>query len=153
MQGVAGDDAAGIAAMTIDAYESSSGASLNTDIPATDANDAAVANMGSPCRMPTKEEFQELYDNCDWTWKQVNGVYGYEVKSKASGNTNSIFLPAAGYVDDGALSNVGTLGEYWSSSIDGDTEGFAYYLDFGSESVGPDNSDSRYYGYSVRAVQ
>lgn len=151
MQGVAGDDAAGIAAMTAVAYESTSGASLNTDIPATDANDAAVANMGSPCRMPTDAEFDELYDNCDWTWKQVNGVYGYEVKSR--GNNNSIFLPASGTIDDGALLDAGAAGNYWSSSISDEDNAFAIRLDFSNSEVNANNNGDRYAGYSVRAVK
>lgn len=126
---------------------------METDIPATAANDAVVASLGSPCRMPTKDEFQELYTNCDWTWKQVNGVNGYEVKSKASGNTNSIFLPAAGYIDDGTLYGVGDYGSYWSSSVYGEDEGDAYDLDFAGEDVNAVSNSSRYYGYSVRAVK
>lgn len=139
--------------MTESAYASTSGAAVETDIPATAANDAVVASLGSPCRMPTSAEFNELHTNCDWTWKQVNGVYGYEVKSKASGNTNSIFLPAAGYVYDGALEGVGTEGDYWSSSILEEGAGNAFGLFFESGSVDSGSDYNRISGLSVRPVQ
>lgn len=44
---------------------------------------------------PNVQEWRELRDNCNWTVKNVNGVSGYEVTSKANGN--SIFLPFRGY--------------------------------------------------------
>lgn len=134
--------------LTEDAYAGTPGAALTGDIPLT--HDAANNYFGNGWRMPTSEEFKELHDNCDWTWKQVNGVYGYEVKSKASGNTNSIFLPAAGYVDDGSLGNVGSYGDYWSSSYRG--EDGAYILDFYAEDVIPDSGNDRYCGCTVRAI-
>lgn len=140
--------------MTEAAYAGTSGAGLSSDIPATADNDAAVAALGGDCRMPTLAELQELRNNCDWTRKEVNGVFGYEVRSKASGNSNSIFLPAAGCINDGSLDDVGEDGYYWSSSFNGEDEGYAYYLYFDSEDAYPDNSNSdRYFGYSVRAVK
>lgn len=58
------------------------------------ADDAAVINWGGSWRMPTKEEMQELVDNCTWTWTSLNGVEG----SLATGpNGNSIFFPVGGY--------------------------------------------------------
>ena len=30
--------------------------------------DAATVNLGSDWKMPTKDEFQELLDNCTWEW-------------------------------------------------------------------------------------
>ena len=57
-------------------------------------DDAATANWGGKWRMPTKEEFKELYDNCVWAEDSINGVDGYRITSKVPGYTdNSIFLP------------------------------------------------------------
>ena len=53
-------------------------------------NALALENNGE--RLPTKEEFQELIDNCTWLWRE-EGVHGYMATSKKNGN--SIFLPAA----------------------------------------------------------
>ena len=58
------------------------------------ADDAATAKLGSPWRMPTIDEFQELIDKCTWTWTTQDGVNGCQVDGP---NGNAIFLPAAGY--------------------------------------------------------
>ena len=79
------------------------------------ADDVAKQKWGGNWRMPTIDEWQELIDNCTWTWTTKNGVNGYEVKAT---NGNSIFLPAAGYRDDDELNNAGLDGRYWSSSVD-----------------------------------
>ena len=59
------------------------------------SRDVAHVRWGSPWRMPTEEESQELIDNCDWEWTTLNGVEGSKVTSRKNGN--SIFLPAAGW--------------------------------------------------------
>ena len=77
-------------------------------------DDAATANWGVGWRMPTWEEWQELIDNTINTWVIQNGVNG---RLFTASNGNSIFLPAAGYIYDDHLSNVGNWGDYWSSSL------------------------------------
>ncbi len=111
-------------------------------------DDAATANWGGAWRMPTKAEQDELRNNCTWTWTTQNGVNGYKVTGP---NGNSIFLPAAGYVYEGTFLIAGSLGDYWSSSLNTGTPDYAYYVDFGSVYVGWDRDD-RYNGLSVRPV-
>ena len=78
------------------------------------ADDVANVLWGGDWRMPTKDEFQELMDNCTWTWKEN----GYEVTGKKTGYTdNKIFIPAAGIISTDGLGSVGTIGYYWTSSI------------------------------------
>ena len=116
------------------------------------SDDAATANWGGAWRMPTKEEQDELCENCTWEWTTQNGVNGYRVTSNKEGYTDkSIFLPAAGYRDDSDLYGAGGDGNYWSSSLDTGTPSGAYDLYFNSSSVDWDYS-SRYYGQSVRPV-
>ena len=56
--------------------------------------DAAHVNWGDGWRMPTKEEFAELFEKCDWADTIQNGVHGFLLTSKVSGYTSrSIFLP------------------------------------------------------------
>ena len=109
--------------------------------------DAARANWGGTWRMPTKAEYNELLNNCTWTWTIQNGVKGYKVKGP---NGNSIFLPAAGVRIGSSLSYAGSIGYYWSSTPGGN-DSCAYYLYFDS-----DDHDvscySRYSGQSVRPV-
>lgn len=116
------------------------------------SDDAARANWGGSWRMPTDAELTELRENCTWTWTTQNGVYGYKVTSKKSGYTNkSIFLPAAGYRYLGDLSDAGSYGNYWSSSLYTVNPNYASELYFSSYYVRRD-SDSRFYGLSVRPV-
>ena len=56
-------------------------------------DDAAYVNWGPKWRMPTKEQQQELIDNCTWTWTARNNVNGMLVTGP---NGNKMFLPAAG---------------------------------------------------------
>ena len=113
----------------------------------TSRYDAAAVNWGGGWRMPTKAEYNELLNNCTWTWTTQNGVKGYKIKGP---NGNSIFLPAAGYRSRSSLYNAGSGGSYWSSTPN-DDDYFAYGLDFYSSNRGMYDS-RRYYGQSVRPV-
>ena len=120
-------------------------------------DDAASVAIGGKWRMPTDEEWTELRntDNCSWTWTTIDGVNGCKVQSKKSGYTdNWIFLPAAGYRYEGRLKNVGSQGQYWSSSLfTGDLLYMynAYEMLFDSGYVGW-LGNFRYHGLSVRPV-
>ena len=46
------------------------------------ADDAAHVNLGGDWRMPTIEEWEELYDNTTSEWTMENGVNGYKLTSK-----------------------------------------------------------------------
>lgn len=90
-------------------------------------DDVAAQVLGGKWRMPTKAEADELLDtnNCTWTWCTENGVNGYKVTSKKTGN--SIFLPAGGGnggIVGGGLVYEGIRGFYWTSSL--------YYVDYDS---------------------
>ena len=113
------------------------------------ADDAATANLGEEWRMPTDAEWTELRENCIWRQTARNGVNGYLVASKT--NSNSIFLPAAGYRGGTYLDNAGYIGNYWSSSLNEYNPGRAWNLYFGSDYVFRD-SNYRYFGFSVRPV-
>ena len=110
------------------------------------ADDAATQKLGSPWRMPTYDEIKELLGNCTWTWTTQDGKNGYEVKSKKNGN--SIFLPAAGYVNSQDLFDVGSWGRYWSGSL-GVAD--ARYLNF-SWNEHNWSASGRFYGLPVRPV-
>ena len=115
-------------------------------------DDAAHVKWGGSWRMPTLAEQQELINNCTWNWTadyNSTGVKGYIVTSKT--NSNSIFLPAAGYYNGTSLINEGVLGFYWPNSLYSGDSKSAYGLYFLSSKV-----DwyfySRHLGQSVRAV-
>ena len=110
--------------------------------------DAATFNWSGDWRMPTRSEMQELIDNCTWTWVTQNGVNGYKVASKV--NSNSIFLPAAGYRYGTSLNNAGNNGNYWSSTPNYDS--FPINLSFNSSSHNVDKY-YRYFGYPIRPIR
>ena len=130
-------------------YAETPGAALTGNVPVNTTYDAARHNLGSPCRMPTVGEFQELNSNCDSEWTDEDGVAGRRFTSRINGN--SIFFPASGYCDGTTLDNRGTNGYYWSSSFFSASN--AYILIFNSSNVNPAGNGSRRYGFSVRAVQ
>ena len=120
-----------------------------SDIGGNPAYDVARKQWGSPWRLPTKAEFNELLNNCTWTWTEQNGIKGCKVTSKKNGN--SIFLPAAGWRDGTSLYYKGIHGCYWSSTPRESSSSSAYYLDFNSVSHCT-YWNRRYFGQSVRPV-
>ena len=113
-------------------------------------DDAAAINWGGSWRIPTDAEMTELREQCTWTWTNQNGVNGYKVTSTK--NSNSIFLPAAGYRYDDSLCGNGSYGYYWVNSLD--TEVHPYYafeLYFDSRYV-VRYFTFRYCGVSLRPV-
>ena len=114
------------------------------------ADDAATVNWGTPCRMPDSSDFQELYDECNWSWKSsYNGASGYLVTGP---NGNTIFLPASGYRCNGDLNYHGSNGFYWSRSLYSSGTNNARSLNFGGGNVYPTYGSGRYYGFAVRPV-
>lgn len=78
-------------------------------------DDAATANWGSGWCMPTIEQWRELYLYTTHTWIAQNGVNG---RLFTASNGNSLFLPAVGYRWDDVHNSAGSIGYYWSSSLD-----------------------------------
>ena len=130
-------------------YASTPGAALTGNIPTNNTYDAARHNMGAPWRMPTVGEFQELNAQCDSEWTDEDGIAGRRFTSRINGNY--IFFPASGSRYGTSLSGRGSYGFYWSASLHSSARGFYLYFDSGG--VYPTNSDYRFYGFSVRAVQ
>ena len=76
------------------------------------------------------------YSSADWTKMESAGC---------------VFLPAAGLRNGTSVSNVGSLGFYWSSTAN-DT-GYAYNVFFNSGNVDPASYGDRSNGFSVRLVR
>lgn len=84
---------------------------------------------GDYWKAPTKEEMQELIDECVWTWTELNGMNGFDIKGP---NGNSMFLPAAGQYQVIDYYSVGSIAYYTTSSYDG----YSYYWIFEGSSTG-----------------
>lgn len=106
------------------------------------SDDAAAANWGDGWRMPTKDEFQELFDKCKW----VKTSNGYEVTGP---NGKSIHLPLAGYRVTSEPREVGIDGYYWTNSLGEKGPSYAWRTDFGGGKMFEDCRDS---GLPVRPV-
>lgn len=76
-------------------------------------DDAATALWGKDWRMPTKEEFQELLDKCQWEWMKQGNPCSYKITGP---NGNTIFLPAGGMKMDTRQLNSDDGLYYWTST-------------------------------------
>ena len=112
-------------------------------------DDAATANWRSGWRMPTETEWLELYQNTTNIWTTQNGVNG---RLFTASNGNSLFLPAAGYLDQDSLKEDGSWSYHWSSSLFMTYSVYARGFHF-SSSYSNTGSAARYYGRPVRAVR
>lgn len=113
------------------------------------SDDAARANWGNEWRMPTMEEWEELYQKTTYIWTEVNGVYG---RLLTGYNGNSIFLPASGFrLNNGYFCP--NLGLYWASTRHYSCieRGWSYHFDHETSHVC--GTYERNQGQVVRAVR
>ena len=85
-------------------------------------HDAAQVQWGGNWRMPTKQDFEDLINKCNWKWTRVNGVDGYLISGKGAYTSENIFLPCAGYGYGSSIERAGSYGAYWSSEYDSSTK-------------------------------
>lgn len=119
--------------------------------------DVAHVNWGDKWRMPTTDEWQELFDNSDKEWGSLNGVTGVTFKSKITGN--SVFIPAAGNKYNGQFDHEGYNCMYWSpeepeefNADDPNQECRNYRIDISSTYSNTDGYDYPYIGFPIRPV-
>ena len=90
-------------------------------------DDVAHVKWGGDWRMPTKEELEELRDNCTWTYAILNGVKGFNVSSNIVGYGNcSIFLPFDRILYNENINENENRGYYCSSSLYTQNTNFVY---------------------------
>lgn len=143
-------------------YASTPGASLTGN--AELGYDAAFANFGNSWRLPTTEDFIELFNSSNTKYVDasgteiadatnklttINGITGICLMSKANGKT--IFFPCSGHSRGTSWNNRGSRGYYWSSSLV--SPAYGRYLYFGIDGVKYQNGNLRYVGRAVRPVQ
>ncbi len=101
-----------------------------------DEDDVACKKWGSPCRMPTKSEMEEL-GGCTWTKDTVTyygdetyKVVGYIVSGKDGCSGHSVFIPCAGYTYGQYYIGYGAYCYLWTSTLylDGTNCAYAYHL-------------------------
>ena len=119
-------------------------------------DDAAHVKWGGSWRMPTKAEWEELRENCTWTWTTIHGVSGYKIQSNKKGyKRRYIFLPAANYCVGQYMNHADYdtdyMSWYWSSTLS-DRSDYAEIALFNSEHKLITEIGSRTVGASIRPV-
>ena len=113
-------------------------------------DDAANVSWGGTWRMPTNNQLNELLNNCSWDNETINNVAGFRFTSNI--NDNSIFIPAAGFMQGVATNLSGTICIFFLSDLyfyDG-PYGFYYWWWTNDEVSLP--SFNRSAGLTIRAV-
>ena len=139
-----------------DAYgtNTSTSSSYNNDvheIVGNPAYDIATNLWNERWQIPTREQWEELINNCTWTYAydSERKVYGYTITAV---NGNSIYLPFYFYTTGENIVNGSsyTSGYYWSST-EYSSSNKAYALELTSSSKYIDYN-SKYYRMQVRPV-
>ena len=112
-------------------------------------DDAATQTMGNGARIPSMDEWQELFDNTTMEWTAVDGVDGCLFTAT---NGKSVFFPAAGFISGSYVGNDGYYCNYWSSKLNENNprEVRYFYFYYGGKY---ESSANRSSGLSVRAVR
>ena len=113
------------------------------------ADDAAQVHWGDKWRMPSKEEVDELTQQCNWIWTTHNNVNGYKVTGP---NGNSIFLPAAGYKGAGPTYPAGEDGLYWTSTLEKGHYSYLIVLHNDAPPTEASTKGTRCFGFTIRPV-
>lgn len=142
-------------------YGTTPGASLEGDVPLS--MDAAHVYLGTPWRMPTSDNFKELFDNCDFVQSDgitvidasttdkrvtVNGVVGIYLRSIINGN--HLFFACSGAANGSSWRDHGVNGNYWSVSFTSERE--ARSLNYNPSGINPQGNYGRMSGFAVRPV-
>ena len=115
-------------------------------------DDVATKRFGGQWRIPTKDEWIELMENCTLEWTKQDGVEGMLVKSKKY-TSRTIFLPAAGCYSGSVMSDeAGVTGVYWSATLRSTDARFGCYLTFKSTGAAVTDDYMRFRGLSIRPV-
>lgn len=144
-------------------YAETPGSQLEQDINGNVNYDAAAYLLGAPWRIPTAEQFDELFTNVEFlnsngtikdgseTDKRItmNGIVGVWCQSKINGNR--LFISCSGRGNGPSWLNYGNGGYYWTSSISANDQ--AKRLFISSAGIFPHNNDGRFYGFPIRPVQ
>ena len=111
--------------------------------------------------LPSRDDFEELVNNCEHHYVEIDGEKGQIFTSKINGET--VFFPLAGYKhkSKGPTQKYGICGHCWSSTSKNGYRnvGDAYNLIFYSDNAGiyankvnPRNTSCKGFNFSVRTI-
>ena len=121
------------------------------DISGNATYDVATAKWGKGWRMPTKAEFDELLEYCDYKYEKLDGRWGHRFTHYKNGR--SIFLPSTGHKERGSKHIYPDVcGNYWSSTpYKNEQMSGAHDYHFGA-ALGEMGQGERSSGFGVRPV-
>ena len=121
------------------------------DISGNATYDVATAKWGKGWRMPTKDEFDELLQYCNYAYVKKGNLYGHQFTNPS--NNRSIFLPSTGHKERSSkIENANVCGNYWASTPYKDSyNNGAYNYHFGA-ALGEMGTGERSSGFGVRPV-
>ena len=112
--------------------------------------DIATMTLGNGWHMPNKLDFEELREECEWTYITTPFV-GWKVTGP---NNNSILLPMCGNRQgDGTIARNGTAAFYWTSTNYSGLEAVYYTFSTSAKIAGRTAHSSKYIGMSIRPVK
>lgn len=120
-------------------------------------DDAVAAEWGGGWRMPTRAEWEGLFESVNMTWTsnyQGSGVSGIVCTDKID-STKELFFPAAGSAINGSIGDAGKDSYFWTNSLntwDGQYVAAAHYAYFYKQGGAYCDSNLRSYGYTLRGV-
>lgn len=114
------------------------------------SDDVANVTRGGTWRIPSKEQFEELINNCNIEYKNIDGVHGYLFTSKKEGYTDkSIFIPGRGYYEaQGGVVMPNDI-YYWTSTLKAASNAYYFGTSYGEVKV---LNEMRDYGYRIRPI-
>ena len=107
--------------------------------------------MGSPWKMFTQTQGQELIDNTNHTWTTIKGVNGRKFTSKTD-SSKYIFLPAGGWYEFNRCYQESITGNFSSTKCYSNSNATNLIFDSTNITCDTTRSTGRYYGSSVRAI-
>jgi uncharacterized protein (TIGR02145 family) len=101
-------------------------------------------------RLPTVKEFEKL-SKLPHVWDEGKGIWFAENKNDLNNPDKSLFLPAMGYRStNGAVSDQGVYGSYWSSTSDSTENAYGQY--FCNYYINAQGIFDNQFGFTVRCV-
>lgn len=139
-------------------YKDSAGSKLSSSsypnhgavFAANSGHDVARQLLGNAWRLPTYNEFDELFNNSYTFFDFKNNALGVTFLSKNNGN--EIFFPRSGSATSGGCTFYKNTGQYWTCSLESAAKGciLQFYSDGGTIKL---YGYSRFTGCVVRAVK
>ena len=110
-------------------------------------DDAATNKWGEGWSIPSRNDWNELQNYCEWNWSRQNGIAGYSICGK---NGNCIFIPASGYRGSNETRLIGFEARYWTKVLNSGLE--RAWCTFYNSSEIKVGACFRGYGCSIRPV-